>query len=121
MPGRDLDGVHYAMDFLAQQNKRIAGEDVTNKRTDETVFDKEDPIVPMMSGTDIWIYWKKLGKMVNYTRLSALNSTESSRIRRKMVGEKRTRAQVEKAEEGTKEGTRVMEQLTRYATPLYTL
>ena len=33
VPGRDLDGVHYAMDFLAQQNKRIAGEDVTNKRT----------------------------------------------------------------------------------------
>ena len=33
VPGRDLDGVHYAMDFLAQQNKRIAGEDVTNNRT----------------------------------------------------------------------------------------
>ena len=32
VPGRDLDGVHYAMDFLAQQNKRIAGEDVTNNR-----------------------------------------------------------------------------------------
>ncbi len=25
-PGRDLDGIHYAMDFLPQQNKRIAGE-----------------------------------------------------------------------------------------------
>ncbi len=24
--GRDLDGIHYAMDFLPQQNKRIAGE-----------------------------------------------------------------------------------------------
>ena len=33
VPGRDLDGVHYAMDFLAQQNKRIAGEDVTDNRT----------------------------------------------------------------------------------------
>ncbi|MGB1844424.1 MAG: glutamate synthase subunit beta [Thalassobaculaceae bacterium] len=33
VPGRDLDGVHYAMDFLSQQNKRIAGEDVTDNRT----------------------------------------------------------------------------------------
>ena len=33
VPGRDLDGVHYAMDFLAQQNRRIAGEDVRDNRT----------------------------------------------------------------------------------------
>ena len=26
VPGRDLDGVHYAMEFLPQQNKRIAGD-----------------------------------------------------------------------------------------------
>jgi glutamate synthase (NADPH) small chain len=25
-PGRDLDGIHYAMDFLPQQNARVAGE-----------------------------------------------------------------------------------------------
>jgi glutamate synthase (NADPH/NADH) small chain len=25
--GRDLDGVHYAMDFLTQQNRRVAGDD----------------------------------------------------------------------------------------------
>ena len=25
--GRDLDGIHYAMDFLTQQNKRGAGDD----------------------------------------------------------------------------------------------
>ncbi len=25
-PGRDLDGLHYAMDFLGQQNRRVAGE-----------------------------------------------------------------------------------------------
>ena len=25
-PGRDLDGLHYAMDFLPQQNRRLAGE-----------------------------------------------------------------------------------------------
>ncbi len=26
VPGRDLDGVHFAMEFLAQQNRRLAGE-----------------------------------------------------------------------------------------------
>lgn len=26
IPGRELDGVHYAMDFLTQQNKRVAGD-----------------------------------------------------------------------------------------------
>jgi glutamate synthase (NADPH/NADH) small chain len=28
VPGRDLDGVHYAMDFLEQQNRRVAGDRV---------------------------------------------------------------------------------------------
>jgi len=27
-PGRDLDGIHYAMDFLPQQNRRVAGEQI---------------------------------------------------------------------------------------------
>jgi glutamate synthase (NADPH/NADH) small chain len=27
VPGRDLDGIHFAMDFLPQQNKRVAGDD----------------------------------------------------------------------------------------------
>ncbi len=27
VPGRDLTGIHYAMDFLTQQNKRVAGDD----------------------------------------------------------------------------------------------
>jgi glutamate synthase (NADPH/NADH) small chain len=27
VPGRDLDGVHFAMDFLPQQNKRVAGDE----------------------------------------------------------------------------------------------
>jgi glutamate synthase (NADPH/NADH) small chain len=30
VPGRDLDGVHYAMEFLPQQNKRVAGDDLTD-------------------------------------------------------------------------------------------
>ncbi len=28
-PGRDLDGIHYAMEFLPQQNRRVAGETLT--------------------------------------------------------------------------------------------
>jgi glutamate synthase (NADPH/NADH) small chain len=28
VPGRDLDGVHFAMDFLTQQNRRVGGESV---------------------------------------------------------------------------------------------
>ncbi|MBX9947495.1 MAG: FAD-dependent oxidoreductase, partial [Reyranella sp.] len=27
VPGRELDGIHYAMEFLTQQNKRVAGDD----------------------------------------------------------------------------------------------
>jgi len=27
IPGRELDGIHFAMDFLTQQNKRVAGDD----------------------------------------------------------------------------------------------
>jgi NADPH-dependent glutamate synthase beta subunit-like oxidoreductase len=33
VPGRELDGVHYAMEFLPQQNKRVAGDDVPNQLT----------------------------------------------------------------------------------------
>ncbi len=32
VPGADLDGVHYAMQFLTQQNKRVAGEQVTDNK-----------------------------------------------------------------------------------------
>jgi len=28
VPGRDLDGVHFAMDFLTQENRRVAGEKI---------------------------------------------------------------------------------------------
>jgi glutamate synthase (NADPH/NADH) small chain len=30
VPGRELDGVHFAMDFLTQQNRRVSGEPVGN-------------------------------------------------------------------------------------------
>ncbi len=31
VPGRELDGVHFAMDFLIQQNARVAGKDVPDE------------------------------------------------------------------------------------------
>jgi glutamate synthase (NADPH/NADH) small chain len=34
VPGRDLDGVHFAMDFLIQSNRRVAGEKVPAKLID---------------------------------------------------------------------------------------
>ena len=34
VPGRDLNGIHFAMDFLPQQNRRVAGEPL-GKGTDE--------------------------------------------------------------------------------------
>jgi len=39
IPGRELQGVHFAMDFLTQQNKRIAG-DVIAKKEELTAKDK---------------------------------------------------------------------------------
>ena len=30
--GRELDGIHFAMDFLTQQNKRVAGDPKTRPR-----------------------------------------------------------------------------------------
>ena len=35
-PGRDLDGIHYAMDFLPQQNRRVAGESRRRSPTPRT-------------------------------------------------------------------------------------
>ncbi len=31
IPGRELNGIHFAMDFLPQQNKKVAGDDVPNQ------------------------------------------------------------------------------------------
>jgi len=31
VPGRDLDGIHFAMDFLPSQNKKVAGDKVANQ------------------------------------------------------------------------------------------
>jgi glutamate synthase (NADPH/NADH) small chain len=32
VPGRDLDGIHFAMDFLPQQNRRVSGENLNGVR-----------------------------------------------------------------------------------------
>lgn len=37
VPGRALDGVHFAMDFLAQQNRRVAGDDEAKAAPDGTI------------------------------------------------------------------------------------
>jgi glutamate synthase (NADPH/NADH) small chain len=43
VPGRDLDGVHYAMDFLPQQNKRVSNENLNNVK--EITAGNKDVIV----------------------------------------------------------------------------
>ncbi|MEO1610064.1 MAG: glutamate synthase subunit beta [Pseudomonadota bacterium] len=35
VPGRELAGIHFAMDFLTQQNRRVAKEQLSEKRTSE--------------------------------------------------------------------------------------
>jgi len=43
IPGRDLKGIHFAMDFLTQQNKRVAGDQFMRK--DEILATDKDVIV----------------------------------------------------------------------------
>src|SRR5690606_21348761 len=43
-PGRDLDGIHYAMEFLPQQNRRVSGEGVA-KGTKEIIAKDKHVIV----------------------------------------------------------------------------
>ena len=38
VPGRELDGVHYAMEFLTQQNKRNAGDPEVHRRAQGGAF-----------------------------------------------------------------------------------
>jgi len=39
-PGRDLDGIHFAMDFLPQQNRRVSGEGVAEGTKEISAKDK---------------------------------------------------------------------------------
>ncbi|MCI0621403.1 MAG: glutamate synthase subunit beta, partial [Acidobacteria bacterium] len=36
VPGRELDGIHFAMDYLPQQNRRVAGDAITDKEITAT-------------------------------------------------------------------------------------
>ncbi|MBO4223309.1 glutamate synthase subunit beta [Bradyrhizobium neotropicale] len=44
IPGRDLDGIHFAMDFLPQQNRRVSGEPL-NGVTDILAKDKHVVVI----------------------------------------------------------------------------
>ncbi len=48
LPGRDLDGVHFAMDFLVQQNRRLAGERIP----EEVAITAADKHVVVIGGGD---------------------------------------------------------------------
>ncbi len=45
--GRDLDGVHFAMDFLTQQNKVVAGQDISD---DERILAKDKNVLVIGGG-----------------------------------------------------------------------
>ncbi len=50
IPGRDLDGVHYAWDYLWQQNKRVAGDNLALERI--TPIDARGKHVIVIGGGD---------------------------------------------------------------------
>ena len=51
VPGRDLDGISFAMDFLTQQNKRVAGDNaVPNDERDGAILAKGKHVVVMGGG-----------------------------------------------------------------------
>ncbi len=50
IPGRELDGVHFAMDFLTQQNKRVAGDDEKTAAPGGTITAKGKHVVVIGGG-----------------------------------------------------------------------
>ena len=50
VPGRELSGIHYAMEFLVQQNKRIAGDDETRAAPKGTITAKGKHVVVIGGG-----------------------------------------------------------------------
>ena len=50
VPGRDLEGIHYAMDFLVQQNKRVAGDDEARAAPRGTLSAKGKHVVVIGGG-----------------------------------------------------------------------
>ena len=50
VPGRELDGIHFAMDFLTQQNRRIAGDDEARAAPRGTITAKDKHVVVIGGG-----------------------------------------------------------------------
>jgi glutamate synthase (NADPH/NADH) small chain len=50
IPGRELDGVHFAMRFLTQQNKRVAGDDEAKAAPDGTISAKGKHVIVIGGG-----------------------------------------------------------------------
>jgi len=50
VPGRELSGIHYAMDFLTQQNKRVAGDDEARAAPKGTLTAKGKHVVVIGGG-----------------------------------------------------------------------
>ncbi len=50
VPGRELSGIHFAMDFLVQQNKRVAGDDEARAAPKGTLSAKDRHVVVIGGG-----------------------------------------------------------------------
>jgi glutamate synthase (NADPH/NADH) small chain len=50
MPGRELRGIHFAMDFLTQQNKRVAGDDEARAAPRGTISAKGKHVIVIGGG-----------------------------------------------------------------------
>ena len=50
VPGRELSGIHYAMDFLVQQNKRVAGDDEARAAPKGTLSARDKHVVVIGGG-----------------------------------------------------------------------
>jgi glutamate synthase (NADPH) small chain len=50
VPGRDLSGIHFAMDFLVQQNKRVAGDDEARAAPRGTLTAKDKHVIVIGGG-----------------------------------------------------------------------
>jgi glutamate synthase (NADPH/NADH) small chain len=50
IPGREMDGIHFAMDFLTQQNKRVAGDPETKAAPNGTLTAKGKHVVVIGGG-----------------------------------------------------------------------
>src|SRR6476659_3921031 len=50
VPGRELSGIHYAMDYLTQQNKRVAGDDEDRAAPRGTITAKDKHVIVIGGG-----------------------------------------------------------------------